>query len=83
MLPTRRHETLSTLSIKKAKLKLYINMKTGSLDDPSGLAKDLESPVHIGHWGNGDYEVEGFFGVAVEVDVRVDGWHWNDSPWYA
>jgi predicted transport protein len=44
--------------IKKSKLKLYINMKTGSLDDPRGVAKDLESPVHIGHWGNGDYEVE-------------------------
>ena len=36
--------------VKKAKLKLYINMKTGSLDDPRGVAKDLESPVHIGHW---------------------------------
>ena len=43
---------------KKSKLKLYINMKTGTLDDPRGLARDLETPVHIGHWGNGDYEVE-------------------------
>lgn len=58
-------------------------MKTGNLDDPRGLAKDLGSPVHIAHWSNGDYEVEDFFGVAVEVDVRADGWHWNDSPWYA
>ena len=44
--------------VKKSKLKLYINMKTGTLEDPRGLAKDLETPVHIGHWGNGDYEVE-------------------------
>ena len=43
---------------KKSKLKLYINMKTGTLDDPRGIAKDLETPVHIGHWGNGDYLVE-------------------------
>lgn len=42
----------------KSKLKLYINMKTGTLDDPRGIARDVESPVHIGHWGNGDYEVE-------------------------
>lgn len=43
---------------KKSKLKLYVNMKTGTLDDPRGIAKDLETPVHIGHWGNGDYLVE-------------------------
>ena len=43
---------------KKSKLKLYINMKTGTLDDPRGIARDLETPVHIGHWGNGDYEIE-------------------------
>lgn len=43
---------------QKSKLKLCINMKTGTLDDPEELARDLETPVHIGHWGNGDYEVE-------------------------
>lgn len=50
---------------KKSKLKLYINMKTGTLDDPRGLARDLETPVHIGHWGNGDYEVE----VSEHTDI--------------
>ncbi len=44
--------------IKKTKLKLYLNMKSGTLDDPDGIARDLEKPKHIGHWGNGDYEVE-------------------------
>jgi len=43
---------------KKSKLKLFLNMKTGTLEDSRGLARDLETPVHIGHWGNGDYEVE-------------------------
>ena len=51
--------------VKKSKLKLYINMKTGTLEDPRGLAKDLETPVHIGHWGNGDYEVE----VSEHTDI--------------
>lgn len=50
---------------KKSELKLYINMKTGTLDDPHGLAKDLETPVHIGHWGNGDYLVE----VSEHTDI--------------
>ena len=49
----------------KSKLKLYINMKTGTLDDPRGIAKDLETPVHIGHWGNGDYLVE----VSEDTDI--------------
>ena len=43
---------------KKSKLKLYINMKTGKLDDPRGIARELETPVHNGQWGNGDYEIE-------------------------
>lgn len=43
---------------KKNKLKLFVNIKSGELDDPQGVARDLETPVHIGHWGNGDYEIE-------------------------
>lgn len=52
--------------LKKSKLKMYINMKTGTLDDPRSLAKDLEIPVHIGHWGNGDYE------VSIKTDSDID-----------
>lgn len=43
--------------VLKDKLKLCINVKTGKLDDPKGIAHDLERPVHVGHWGNGDYNV--------------------------
>lgn len=39
-------------------LKIFLNMKSGQLDDPDGLARDLTKPKHIGHWGNGDYEVK-------------------------
>lgn len=40
--------------IQKNKLKLWINMSKGELDDPKKLAKDVSE---LGHWGNGDYEV--------------------------
>lgn len=40
--------------IQKNKLKLWINMSKGELDDPKKLAKDVSE---VGHWGNGDYEV--------------------------
>ena len=45
-------------------------MKTGTLDDPRGIARDLETPVHIGHWGNGDYEVEVTAGT--DLDYVMD-----------
>ena len=44
--------------IQKAKLKVFVNIKTGTIEDPRGLARDLETPVHIGHLGNGGYEIE-------------------------
>ncbi|AKM80550.1 TPA: transporter [Candidatus Saccharibacteria bacterium] len=44
--------------IQKAKLKVFVNIKTGTIEDPRGIARDLETPVHIGHLGNGDYEIE-------------------------
>ena len=42
---------------KKSKLKLFINVKSGKLDYLQGIVRNLETPVHIGHWGNGDYEI--------------------------
>lgn len=44
--------------VQKPKLWLLINVKTGTLYDPEGIAQDLETPVRIGCWGNGDYRVE-------------------------
>jgi predicted transport protein len=44
--------------VLKSKLVIYLNVKSGSLDDPQGMARDIENPVHVGHWGNGDYEVK-------------------------
>jgi len=38
----------------KKELKVFLNLKKGELNDPKGLARDVS---HIGHWGNGDYEL--------------------------
>lgn len=43
---------------KKTNLKLALNIKSGTIEDPRGITRDVETPVHIGHWGNGDYEVK-------------------------
>ena len=39
-------------------LKIFLNVKSGQLNDPYNLARDLTKPKQIGHWGNGDYEVK-------------------------
>ena len=43
---------IADIELHKNKLKIYINMKRGSLNDPLKLTKDISG---IGHWGNGDY----------------------------
>ena len=43
--------------IQKSSVKIFLNMPSGKLNDPYNLARDLEKPKHVGHWGNGDYEV--------------------------
>ncbi len=44
--------------VLKDSLKIFLNVPSGKLDDPAGLARDLTKPKPIGHWGNGDYEVK-------------------------
>lgn len=39
-------------------LKIFLNLKSGQLNDPFGISRDLTKPKPIGHWGNGDYEVK-------------------------
>lgn len=41
--------------IQKRAVKLWLNLRKGELDDPKKLATDVSK---IGHWGNGDYEVD-------------------------
>ncbi|MBU0999358.1 transporter [Patescibacteria group bacterium] len=44
--------------LQQSGVKIYLNVKSGQLNDPQSLARDLTKPKHIGHWGNGDYEVK-------------------------
>lgn len=42
------------LNIQKNKIKCWLNVKKGILDDPKNICRDVSN---VGHWGNGDYEI--------------------------
>lgn len=42
------------IGFNKNEIKIYINMKKGTLQDPLNIARDISN---VGHWGNGDYWV--------------------------
>jgi len=44
--------------VKQYGLKIFLNVKSGQLNDPKSIARDLTKPKLIGHWGNGDYEIK-------------------------
>lgn len=46
------------IHLQQSGIKIYLNVKSGQLNDPHSLARDLTKPKPIGHWGNGDYEVK-------------------------
>lgn len=43
---------ITDIEFHKNKLKIYINMKKGTLNDPLRITRDISN---TGHWGNGDY----------------------------
>lgn len=43
------------ITVQKSNLKLFLNMKKGTVNDPKNIARDVSK---IGHWGNGDYEIQ-------------------------
>jgi predicted transport protein len=51
----KKGKNLTDIAILKKSLKLFINVKAGLLDDPKKLAQDVSN---IGHWGNGDYQIQ-------------------------
>lgn len=51
----KKSSNISDVEIQKKSLKVFINAKIGTLDDPKGLAKDISN---IGHRGNGDYQIQ-------------------------
>ena len=42
------------IGFNKNEIKIYINLKKGTLQDPLNITRDIS---HVGHWGNGDYWV--------------------------
>ncbi|MCX7589477.1 MAG: DUF5655 domain-containing protein [Patescibacteria group bacterium] len=46
------------IHLQQSCVKIYLNVKSGQLNDPKSLARDLTKPKKIGHWGNGDYEIK-------------------------
>ncbi len=52
--------------VKQYGLKIFLNVKSGQLNDPQKFARDLTKPKLIGHWGNGDYEVK------IEKEENID-----------
>lgn len=42
------------ITLLKKSLKIWINLKKGTLNDPQNIMRDVST---IGHWGNGDYEL--------------------------
>lgn len=51
----KKGSNISDIEIQKKSLKIFINAKIGSLDDPKGIAKDVSN---IGHRGNGDFQIQ-------------------------
>ena len=43
------------IHLQKKAIKIWLNTKIGTLDDPKGLSRDVSQ---TGHWGNGDYEIQ-------------------------
>lgn len=41
--------------LQKTKLKVYLNLKSGELQDEKNIARDVSN---VGHWGNGAYEIQ-------------------------
>lgn len=43
------------IHLQKKALKIWLNTKVGTLDDPRNIARDVSN---TGHWGNGDYQIQ-------------------------
>ena len=51
----KKGSNISDIEMQKKGLKIFINAKKGTLDDPKGIAKDVSN---IGHRGNGDFQIQ-------------------------
>jgi predicted transport protein len=51
----KKTKNITDIVILKKSLKIFIKVKNGQLDDSKKLAQDVSN---IGHWGNGDYQIQ-------------------------
>lgn len=51
----RSKTNITDVVVLRKSLKIYLNLAKGKLDDPKKLARDVSS---VGHWGNGDYQIQ-------------------------
>lgn len=52
--------------IQKNQIKIWLNMRIGTLDDPKHITRDISN---VGHWGNGDYEIK--FSPGKDLDYLM------------
>jgi predicted transport protein len=64
------------IQIQKKQLKIWINCPEGELDDSLGLARNVK---HIGHWGNGDYELVVKDDTNLEYILSLAKKAWRDK----
>lgn len=50
----KRRSNICDIEIQRNKLKITVNIRHGKIKDPNGIVRDISD---IGHWGNGDYEI--------------------------
>lgn len=50
-----KNKIIIDILLQKKALKIWLNTRYGMLDDSKGIARDV---TNIGHWGNGDYEIQ-------------------------
>lgn len=48
----KKGRSITDIEIQRSRLKIYINLSKGELDDPKKIAQDQSGK---GHWGSGDY----------------------------
>lgn len=51
----KKGSNISDIEFQKKALKIFINAKKGTINDPKGIVKDVSN---IGHRGNGDYQIQ-------------------------
>ena len=49
----KKGTNISDIEIQNKQLKIYLNAKLGTIDDPKHIFHDISTK---GHWGNGQYQ---------------------------